>query len=170
MNCERVERLLPAFIDGELSSDESAMVQEHISVCQRCAGSYAVYSTLERSLTELKQELPPPESVYTPLLVKLTAARRRSRLRAAFSLQSISAFTLLACSMVLYLYRYAINGLFVRLGDGYTAALRFISEDIPDLIIRAGGGASWALYSIFTFLILLILATAGFALMKFAEE
>ncbi|HEY8172030.1 MAG TPA: zf-HC2 domain-containing protein [Dehalococcoidia bacterium] len=40
MNCEAVEELMSDLIDGELSDEARAHVEQHMASCDRCASSY----------------------------------------------------------------------------------------------------------------------------------
>ncbi len=36
-SCEEVRRRLDAYVDGELSDEETRSVEEHLAACERCA-------------------------------------------------------------------------------------------------------------------------------------
>jgi anti-sigma factor RsiW len=48
VHCHDVERLLDAYVDGELGASESASLQEHLGSCPGCAGRLADREALSR--------------------------------------------------------------------------------------------------------------------------
>ncbi len=50
MTCERIEELLSAFLEGDLSRAEKALVEIHLSGCPDCTALLAVLSRTEKAL------------------------------------------------------------------------------------------------------------------------
>lgn len=49
-NCEHVQALLSAFLDGEVSDDQSAVISEHLSRCEDCRREWDALASLEDQL------------------------------------------------------------------------------------------------------------------------
>jgi hypothetical protein len=60
MTCERVEPLISAYIDGEVTAAEREHVLSHIRVCPKCAALLAAYRQLRLQVRSLGPVEPPP--------------------------------------------------------------------------------------------------------------
>lgn len=60
--CRRVAEVLQAYLDGELSTDQTDLVAEHLRHCRRCGIDERVYRDVRRVLRGLASE-PDPEAV-----------------------------------------------------------------------------------------------------------
>ncbi len=63
MNCHRVQNLLSAYLDQELSSEERRLVRNHIFHCPVCSESYEELNTLKNYLGNLEPPTPEPQSI-----------------------------------------------------------------------------------------------------------
>lgn len=88
MECDRIEELLPLYIDGELSPEEASAVTVHLAGCEDCARSLETYQVLEDSLSAMPSALPEPRAVASRVTGSLGLENRRS-LAAVFSRMSI---------------------------------------------------------------------------------
>src|SRR5690554_2468580 len=57
MNCQRVQSLLSAYLDHELSAEERRIIRQHLFFCRACSQEYETLSMLKNSLGRLE----PPE-------------------------------------------------------------------------------------------------------------
>lgn len=55
MNCEKCSELLLEYMDGELSSEETALVESHIEACTECLREYEDYAEIRRTASEHAQ-------------------------------------------------------------------------------------------------------------------
>ncbi len=55
MNCEKCSELLLEYMDGELSSGETALVKSHIEACPECLREYEDYAEIRRTASEHAQ-------------------------------------------------------------------------------------------------------------------
>jgi len=60
MNCEQINELLSAFIDGETSPEETAAVREHLAACSGCAGELRRLTVVWEALLADKGTQPRP--------------------------------------------------------------------------------------------------------------
>ena len=59
-NCERAQDLISAYVDGEITAEEKAELNEHVAQCASCADMLAVYSEISRAMAE---DVEPPASL-----------------------------------------------------------------------------------------------------------
>lgn len=63
MNCRKTQKLLSAYLDGELAGDDLQQVKSHISSCAACARLMAQYQQLETGYAVAQRPLPVDFSV-----------------------------------------------------------------------------------------------------------
>lgn len=80
MNCERVEELLSAYLEGELSAAEKSLVESHLRTCQACALLYSAMRETQEALASF-----PEVEVSGSLMSKLYAIPEK-RKKFSFSL------------------------------------------------------------------------------------
>ncbi len=67
MNCQDIDRLLTAYLEGALTPDEQQQVQSHLDSCPRCRGELEALATTRNRLTQAlnmaaSRATPPPDS------------------------------------------------------------------------------------------------------------
>ena len=104
--CERIEGLLASYADGELGSEEKALVEAHLAACPKCAALAACLRSADAAFAAFPEIEPAPA-----LMQKLRAvAEPRRRFRFSFdvllrpSLQPVFAVVaILAVGFSLYM-------------------------------------------------------------------
>jgi len=76
MRCDEAQKLLAAFITGELSGEALAALQEHTSHCKECKARFEEAQALE---TALKRAYAPPAPPMEPVMRRLLRLQRRRR-------------------------------------------------------------------------------------------
>jgi hypothetical protein len=81
-SCDRVNRVIQTYVDGECDEDTSVAVAAHIERCCGCDGEAASWRALKAILRRQRGELIDPEAVvrlyaFTALLTRRPAAKRR---------------------------------------------------------------------------------------------
>ena len=72
--CEQCEELLQPFLDRDLSEEERAVAEEHLSLCEYCRKRYRFKEELRRFVRQAVTEEMPPElktklaELRTPLI------------------------------------------------------------------------------------------------------
>lgn len=59
MNCQEARESMSAFYDGELPSEQEALMSDHINSCETCADEFAAFSSLSTMTKELPLREPP---------------------------------------------------------------------------------------------------------------
>jgi len=75
MKCEQVQRLLEAYIDGDLSADQHEALQSHLEACATCRREAVLASKVVDTLRALP-EVPCPDYVVFAALQRMRARRR----------------------------------------------------------------------------------------------
>ena len=60
MNCEQMNELLSAWLDGELSENEQRQMQAHLEQCAQCRALFEQLQALHTSFSDM-EEIPAPE-------------------------------------------------------------------------------------------------------------
>lgn len=58
--CKQIQDLLPAFLEGILSSDEKRLVDEHLATCQQCSAALVEQKRITLLVQTLDEVEPPP--------------------------------------------------------------------------------------------------------------
>lgn len=84
LNCEQAKELLQQDIDGEISTEDKALLAEHLNSCENCQNEYEQLKAVSSYLSELAIEVPTElhESVMAEIgKEKKTRARFMRRIR-----------------------------------------------------------------------------------------
>jgi hypothetical protein len=79
MNCERIEELLSAFLEGELGQAEKALVESHLAGCPDCTALLGVLRRTQQALADF------PELEVSPDLQARFAAIPERKKKFSFS-------------------------------------------------------------------------------------
>lgn len=85
MNCEHYQNLLPAFLDGELSSGDDAALNAHLAGCESCREALAGYRALEDALVARRDEVPAADGFIRGVFTAPAADADAPAVRAAVS-------------------------------------------------------------------------------------
>jgi len=61
MNCRIVQRRIAAYIDGELSNDETSKIRGHLNLCSSCRAEFESHKRIKELISSLPQREPSPE-------------------------------------------------------------------------------------------------------------
>jgi anti-sigma factor RsiW len=73
MTCERMSPLLDDFVDGELSSAETAFVRAHLEGCERCREEESMLRTLRARAESLPRRVEPARDLWPGIEARLLA-------------------------------------------------------------------------------------------------
>ncbi len=87
MSCRRIESLLSAFVDFELTGAEMLSIRKHLSECVSCEAEYQSIASLKQLLNSLPSSRPRPQlgasleelSSFNPVVVHLFRPQREMR-------------------------------------------------------------------------------------------
>lgn len=87
MNCQKVQSLISAYLDGELGGQEMLAIRHHLTGCTVCADEYESLLAIKRSFGKLRPARPVDDlaaricsslvEVHIPLHVRMLSALRR---------------------------------------------------------------------------------------------
>ena len=63
MNCSRLQKLLPLYLDGILDVDQMQAIAKHLRTCKACRKEEKVFQRLWELLGELKSIEPEPDYI-----------------------------------------------------------------------------------------------------------
>jgi anti-sigma factor RsiW len=140
MNCNRIRRLLPPFLDGEMAGRAQVAVAAHLASCPACRGEL---EALRADLTFLRSSAEPEAPAF--LLTRVMAEARQAGLarRQTFSLgrvfAAVAAMLLVAVSVGAGVF--LGNGL-AKTGDSRNGdtAVSYVESSSADLYQFVYGG------------------------------
>lgn len=97
--CSRIQELISALVDGEVSESEKTEIEKHVEVCPECKAMLAAFTAVSESLSALEEV---PEGIHEGIMreVKNEGKRKKSPwlkilpLAACFALVIFTAFSL----------------------------------------------------------------------------
>src|SRR5215510_5540048 len=88
MNCEQVQSLLVAYLDGEVTPSERTLIQAHLSYCTVCQQELSLLSTARSQVRSMLQRravhVVPSAEAWNRLEAKLTEAEQLSSKKEAW--------------------------------------------------------------------------------------
>ncbi len=80
MSCEKVEALLQAYVDGELTPDQTLEVEQHLAECGACTEAVRFDLSLRRSVQRVVHVTPSPEAALRRRVMVALAEERAALL------------------------------------------------------------------------------------------
>ncbi|TQV70322.1 anti-sigma factor family protein [Denitrobaculum tricleocarpae] len=75
-NCDKLSDALSAYADGELSPQETTLIEAHLESCAVCRGALAALKTTDRRLKALRQEERAPEDLWGKVMTSVATMDR----------------------------------------------------------------------------------------------
>ena len=127
MNCETMEELLSAYIDGETSEEEQQAVEQHVASCASCRAMLQDFSTAQTLLRTLPV-LEAPQG-FRQRVTGRVEQRSRSwmwnwKLMPRFAFGTV-ALLMIGAGILFWNWRQAPNQI-----EQYTASIEVYAEDI----------------------------------------
>jgi anti-sigma factor RsiW len=169
-SCERIEALLPAFVEGDLAPGEAAAVSAHVESCAACAESLAAFTVLEQSLVSRRTEVPSP-AAYLPAVAPVSAPAH-SRLIGAFrglmSLPGVSIMLTMWATLLALSFSPKIAGGVSR----YSSLERWqaLADGAVKLLTRGLGDNVWVMIAAYAMLTIVILGSMGSIAYRFVRR
>jgi len=57
-DCQKIQEMISAMLDGELKASEHEVIEEHVALCPECAAMYADFAALSGIFAESREEVP----------------------------------------------------------------------------------------------------------------
>lgn len=175
--CERIEELLPLYIDGELSADDTGAVSVHLAGCAGCVQSLKSYQALESSLSAMPDTLPDPHAVASNVIGRLGLEKGESLAGIFRRMSFVWTFAVTTAALILLVSRFDyVSALmsgqesFVdsasRMMQNWTAATGGVVADIFSQVEAAMSGDPWVLVTVMIGFGLLIFTAAMAAALR----
>jgi len=183
MNRERFEELLPAYLDGDLSAEETAEMEKALAASEELRTSLERSRALEAALVMRRAEVPPLDR-FVAFLSPAAAVNepRRSRAwRVLNAMMSVPALAFVGCVVVglwTYWHQETILSVFDRpdagaaLGERLARLLTFqdLGSGMNTWIGSLPGGDMMFVTALYSVVTLLILALTGVMTMRFVRN
>ncbi|HEY8344927.1 MAG TPA: zf-HC2 domain-containing protein [Bacillota bacterium] len=85
MNCQKVQSLLSAYLDQELTTEERRIIRQHLFTCRACSLEYESLSLLKSSLGSLEPPAEPKDLLSKILLAQGDSGSALALSRIAFN-------------------------------------------------------------------------------------
>lgn len=171
MDCERIEAILPAFVEHDLGAEEAAVVATHVESCERCRESLAAFVSLEQTLVARRSEVPPVDG-FLPELRTATVG-----VRSGFWVRCLRATTSVpGVAIVLVMWAVLLVGRFndrIALGIADHAPAERLTAFVEhglDTMVGVAGGDVWALTAVYGALAIGLIVSAGALTMRLVRD
>jgi len=170
MNCDRIEELIPRYLDGDLGEGERRMIDDHLASCAYCRESLETFTALEESLGRLTETVPAWKTAEARLSRSLGLERRRSFAPLVFNAPFIAGLSFIAFGIVLFVNGDAIFPALQFLGSRLAASLGALTQDLSRLLGEAAGLNPTALISIYGLLTISLLWGTRILVLRFGKR
>jgi len=104
--CDRVEELLPLYIDGELSAREAEELDAHLAACAGCSRALETYMELESALAAMPGILPDPHAMASGVTDRLGLGSRLITEGIFRRLSLVWTFAVITAALILLVGRF----------------------------------------------------------------
>ena len=101
MNCEQMNDLLWAFLDGELTAQEEEQMHAHLEQCADCRALLEQLQTLRTSFSDL-EEIPAPEGFADGVMARIRR-EEKNKVIPLFKRPQVRAMVGLAACLTLFI-------------------------------------------------------------------
>jgi predicted anti-sigma-YlaC factor YlaD len=170
MKCNEIEKLMPRYVEGDLSEAERRSVESHLASCTACHECLEAFTALEQSLVGLKTAVPRWKTVEARFLREAGFGRRQSIPRLIFTTPVMAGLSFVALGFA-FIFRgntilSALQGLLSRFAFSLSNL-----ERVGTNWLAAFAGVDFAmLIGIYGLTLIAILAGTGLLAMRFARK
>ncbi|MFQ5512651.1 MAG: anti-sigma factor family protein [Candidatus Krumholzibacteriia bacterium] len=187
MNCDQVELLLAAYVEGALCADDTARIDAHVRSCSACGAALADYQKLEAMLLRRSELRPAPALTARNVAKRLGFAGKRRTPRvlalvpravAALSgLPGIVGASFMVAGILMLFFGDSARSLISRVGGEFLERLPVALDRLPLAIDRltrtldaSTGGHEWVPAAVFLGVFLAIASAGSWMVMRFVRE
>lgn len=174
MNCQLIESLLPAYVDGDLASEERNRVDTHLGDCDTCRESLVFFMQLEKSLVERRHLRPSDRTAARRVARRLRF--RESRLMPYFGgLPAAVSAAFVGLGVVLFVARDAVRDFVTRVGsfhagDDFSA---WVSEGLrltTSVLETVSAGSEWMWAAVYVGFLALIFLSGTWMVLRWVRD
>jgi anti-sigma factor RsiW len=170
VSCEKIEELLPLYVEGDLPAEERSRVDEHVASCARCRESLAFYSELETSLASLSGLRPSPARTAAAVGARLGLRPRRYARRSFVNVPALVSAGFIVLGLVLYDFRNFVAEFFTRMGVGASNGYSRAVTDLTQGAALVSGGSEWVLITILAGVFALVMLIGSWMVLRFVKR
>ncbi len=131
MNCLEVRRLLHAYIDAELDTENNLEIEQHLQNCEGCSRHYKHYLALRTAIREGSLYFSPPELLQRSVRFSVRQATQSARVAGRLSWRSLSV----AAALLFVLF--GVWGLLQWWSASSSPASNTLAQEVLDSHIRS---------------------------------
>ncbi len=170
MKCEEIEKLLPSFVEGQITKEERRAIESHLSECAGCRESHRRYIFLEESLSALKDTLPSSQAVADSVMKRLNLRKRRFQFARLLNISTVTSFFMIVLSLFTFFNQNRIFRVTTFCVENITPLLTRYSENLFDWLTRITTGYFWPAFTLFILLNLLVILSGGMFALRYVRE
>lgn len=170
MDCNRIEELMPQYLEGDSSLDERQMVEDHLESCARCRESLDAFTDLEKSLGRLKTTVPSWKTVEARFVKGAHFDKRRSFAAFVFKAPFLTGLTFITFGITCFLKGNAILAALQSLGDRSAVSLGGFEQTLARWFEAFAGVNPIILMSIYGLLLISLLGASRLLLLRSARK
>jgi len=168
MNCERIETMLPAFVERDLAGEDAAVVSMHLETCASCREALAVFVSLETALVARRDEVPALDG-YLPAIA--VARERRLWIRGIRLVTSVPGVAIVLVMWATFLVSHYSNRIESNAAVKTSLErLTAFSKRGLDAMVAAAGGDAWTLTAVYGALAIGVIVSAGALTMRLVRD
>jgi anti-sigma factor RsiW len=170
MNCDRIEELIPRYLERDLGEEEERAIASHLASCAQCRRSLETFTELERSLRELEAAVPSWRMAEARLTRGLGLKRRRALPELVFTAPSLAGLSFIVLGIVLFLKASALAFAFRSVGARLAISLDAFTQGFSRLFADVAGLNLGLLLSIYGFLTIALMWGTGMLVLRFGRK
>jgi anti-sigma factor RsiW len=170
MSCKRIEELLVHYVEGDLSAEECATVDEHLASCAECRASLETFMALEESLGALRETVPSWKKAEARFSRRAGLPKRRWIPELVFNAPVIAGLSFVVLGVVLFLRGSVLFPAIGSLGPRFAASFDGFVRDLSRLFADAAGLNVIVLVAIYGVLTLALMCGTSAIVFRFGRK
>jgi anti-sigma factor RsiW len=170
VNCRDFDELAARCLEGDATAEERLIVKEHAASCARCRESLATFEELERSLTGLKETIPPWRLAEARLVRSMSAGDEHPLLKLIWNPPVVCGLLFVVLGAVLLMQARPLASGTELLGSEMINAMNGLGVGLGRLLATMQRIDLATLVALAVFVTLAPLASFGFAVQRFGRR
>lgn len=173
MTCERIEELLPLYVEGDISGDDRRLLEAHLEGCAACRESLAASRSIEAALVSRRELLPDASRTAAAVIERLRPHRsERPYYRPYYGwigARALAFVLLVVAAAALYIFRGAVADFVDFMEREGGPAAEAYSRGVGEWtrwVVHATGGDDFTLLLVLLGTTALMLAAGGWMVLR----
>ena len=172
MNCHQIEELLPAYLDGDLDTDETSAVRAHLDACGGCREAMADFQALEETLLARRDIVPSPAQFVRAVFGVSQESRAHVWINRLVSWPGLTAAGCATLAMFTFIYLDTITAFFTRVSTAIKLPQQTSNpfQSLTDVLMQFTGGDLTMLSAVYAGVTIIILLSTSLVTMRFLRN